>query len=100
MTKTIFDDILQENMQARRETMSFLSWLDLCKSNPSTYASAAERMLNVIGEPKVVDTSKDSRLSRIFMNRTVRIYPAFKDFYGMEETIERIVGYFRHAAQG
>lgn len=100
MTKTIFDDILQENMQARKETMTFLSWLDLCKSNPSTYASAAERMLTVIGEPTVVDTSKDSRLSRIFMNRTVRIYPAFKDFYGMEETIERIVGYFRHAAQG
>jgi DNA replication protein DnaC len=26
--------------------------------------------------------------------------PAFKDFYGMEDTIERIVGFFRHAAQG
>ena len=34
------------------------------------------------------------------MNRTIRIYPAFSDFYGMEETIERIVGFFRHAAQG
>ena len=26
--------------------------------------------------------------------------PAFAEFYGMEETIERIVGFFRHAAQG
>ena len=34
------------------------------------------------------------------MNRTIRIYPAFAEFYGMEETIERIVGFFRHAAQG
>ena len=34
------------------------------------------------------------------MNRTIRVYPTFADFYGMEETIERIVGYFRHAAQG
>ena len=34
------------------------------------------------------------------MNRTIKIYPAFDDFYGMEETIERIVGFFRHAAQG
>ena len=34
------------------------------------------------------------------MNRTIRVYPAFSEFYGMEETIERIVGYFRHAAQG
>ena len=30
----------------------------------------------------------------------MKVYPAFKDFYGLEETIERIVGFFRHAAQG
>ena len=36
----------------------------------------------------------------IFMNRTIRVYPAFAGFYGMEETIERIVCFFRHAAQG
>jgi serine protein kinase len=47
-----------------------------------------------------VDTAKDSRLGRIFMNRTIRTYPAFREFYGMEETIERIVSFFRHAAQG
>ena len=64
------------------------------------YASAPERMLAAIGEPKLVDTSKDARLGRIFMNRTIRVYPAFAEFYGMEETIERIVGFFRHAAQG
>ena len=34
------------------------------------------------------------------MNRTIKVYPSFRDFYGLEETIERIVGYFRHAAQG
>src|SRR5260370_707161 len=35
------------------------------------------------------------------MNRTIKIYPAFADdFFGMEDTIERIVGFFRHAAQG
>src|SRR5690606_22867317 len=53
-----------------------------------------------IGEPTLVDTSKDPRLGRIFLNRTIKIYPTFKDFYGLEETIERIVGFFRHAAQG
>jgi serine protein kinase len=64
------------------------------------YATAHERLLASIGEPKMVDTSKDARLGRIFMNRTVRFYPAFAEFYGMEETIERIVAFFRHAAQG
>ena len=47
-----------------------------------------------------MDTAKDARLGRIFMNRTIRVYPAFSEFYGMEETIERIVSFFRHAAQG
>ena len=85
----------------RRETeMSLAEYLDLCASDPSCYATAAERMLKAIGEPETIDTSKDARQARVFMNRTIRRYPAFADFYGMEETVERIVGFFRHAAQG
>src|SRR3569833_330655 len=53
-----------------------------------------------IGEPELVDTSKDPRLSRIFANKVLKIYPAFRDFYGMEDTIEQIVAFIRHAAQG
>jgi hypothetical protein len=30
----------------------------------------------------------------------MRVYPAFSGFYGMEDSIERIVGFFRHAARG
>jgi serine protein kinase len=80
--------------------MSLEDYLKACAREPMAYASASERMLAAIGEPEMVDTSADSRLGRIFMNRTIRVYPSFVDFYGMEETIERIVGYFRHAAQG
>jgi serine protein kinase len=80
--------------------MSLEDYLKACAREPMAYASAAERMIAAIGEPEMVDTSTDSRLGRIFMNRTIRIYPSFAEFYGMEETIERIVGYFRHAAQG
>ena len=86
---------------AEKETeMSLEDYLKSCAREPMAYASAAERMLAAIGEPQMIDTSQDTRLGRIFMNRTIRIYPAFQDFYGMEETIERIVGFFRHAAQG
>ena len=53
-----------------------------------------------IGEPELVDTSKDPRLSRIFSNKMIRRYPAFDEFYGLEDVIENIVSYFRHAAQG
>ncbi len=87
--------------EARREAeFSLEDYLALCRKDPMAHASAHERMLAAIGEPEIVDTARDSRLSRIFQNRTVKIYPAFAEFYGMEETIERIVGFFRHAAQG
>lgn len=82
------------------ESMTIDDYLNGCKKDKMLYASAAERLVKAIGEPELVDTSKDQRLSRIFSNRTVRIYPAFKEFYGMEDVVERIVGYFRHSAQG
>src|SRR5271168_3085928 len=85
----------------RREVeYSLDDYLRACSDDPSFYAGAAERLLKAIGEPVMVDSSQDPRLGRIFMNRTLKVYPAFEDFYGMEETIERIVGFFRHAAQG
>ena len=85
----------------RREVeMSLDDYLDLCRCDRTTYASAAERMLKAIGEPEMVDTAKDPRLGRIFLNRTIRRYPAFSEFHGMEEAIERIVAFFRHSAQG
>jgi len=87
--------------EGEKETeMSLEDYLKSCAREPMAYASAAERMLSAIGEPQLVDTSQETRLGRIFMNRTIRVYPAFQDFYGMEETIERIVGFLRHAAQG
>jgi serine protein kinase len=82
------------------EEYSIEELLGLCKTDRMVYASAAERMLAAIGEPELVDTRLDPRLSRVFSNKIIKVYPAFKDFYGMEETIEQIVSYFRHAAQG
>ncbi|HEX7645769.1 MAG TPA: PrkA family serine protein kinase [Burkholderiaceae bacterium] len=87
--------------EARSQTdMSMAEYLESCRNDPLRYANAAERLLAAIGEPQMVDTAKDPRLGRIFLNRTMRTYPAFSGFHGMEETIERIVGFFRHAAQG
>ena len=84
----------------KQEDISLQDYLLGCRENKGLYASAAERMIAAIGEPELIDTSADPRLSRIFLNRTIKRYPAFQDFYGMEDTIERIVGYFRYAAQG
>lgn len=80
--------------------MSLLEYLELCKTDKMAFASAGERMLAAIGEPEVIDTSTDPRLSRIFSNKKIRVYKAFNDFYGAEEAIERMVSYFRHFTQG
>src|ERR1700729_1784516 len=80
--------------------MSLSEYLEACRGDPMLYANATERLLAAIGEPQFVDTARHPRLGRIFLNRTIRTYPAFEGFYGMEETIERIVAFFRHAAQG
>src|SRR4029077_19091556 len=89
------------SFEARSQTdMSMAEYLESCRSDPMRYANSAERLLAAIGEPQMIDTARDPRLGRIFLHRTMRTYPAFAGFYRMEETIERIVGFFRHAAQG
>lgn len=94
---------LKSNIAARirqPEIMSLEDYLIGCKTDPMWYATAAERMVSAIGQPTVLDTSTDPRLSRIFSNRKIRVYEAFKDFYGAEEAIEQIATYFRNAAAG
>ena len=86
--------------RTREEEYSLEEYLDICKRDKIAYATAAERMLQAIGEPQTIDTRNDTRLSRIFANKVIKIYPAFEEFYGMEDAIEQVVSYFRHAAQG
>ena len=96
----IFDNFASRYEKTREDEMSLSEYLELCRRDPLAYASAAERMLAAIGEPELLDTRHDPRLSRIFANKVIKIYPAFREFYGMEEVIEQVVSYFRHAAQG
>ena len=102
--QTTVDDLFSayaRGYDAHRDAeLTLPEYLEACRDNPMMYATSTERLLAAIGEPEMVDTSRDARLGRIFMNRTIRAYPAFSEFFGMEETIERIVGFLRHAAQG
>jgi len=97
---SIFSHYRERYEATQQEELSIKEYLDLCKKDPSVYASAAERMLMAIGEPEMVDTAADPRLSRIFSNKIIKRYKAFGDFYGMEECIQQIVSFFKHAAQG
>ncbi|MEK6667838.1 MAG: PrkA family serine protein kinase, partial [Pseudomonadota bacterium] len=86
--------------RTREEEYTLEEYLDICKRDKTAFATAAERMLLAIGEPQMIDTRNDPRLSRIFTNKVIKLYPAFEEFYGMEDAIEQVVSYFRHAAQG
>jgi serine protein kinase len=97
---SIFERYQARYESSREEDMSLQEYLELCKSDPMSYAGAAERLLAAIGEPELIDTHNDPRLSRIFQNKVIKRYPAFSDFYGMEESIEHLVSYLKHAAQG
>mgnify|MGYP002133913018 FL=1 len=87
-------------VRLREEEMSIDEYLALCQRDPMAYGSAAQRMLTAIGEPEMVDTRSDPHLSRLFANKVIRRYPAFAEFYGMEDAIDQVVSFFRHAAQG
>ncbi|PMH44996.1 PrkA family serine protein kinase [Vibrio sp. 10N.286.49.B3] len=97
---SIFDHYQTRYEEAKEEEISLQDFLALCKDNKSAYANAAERLLLAIGEPEIIDTAQDPRLSRIFSNRVISRYKTFEDFYGMEDAIEQIVSYLKHSAQG
>ena len=96
----VFDIFSRDYQRERFETMSLRDWLLAARDDKMLYATPPERMVAAIGEAELVDTAQDPRLARLFSNRTIKTYRAFEGFFGMEDTIERIVGYFKHAAQG
>src|SRR5258705_6769283 len=97
---TLLENYRSSYSNTQDEDLSLEEYLALCKTDACAYATASERMLAAIGEPELFDTRNDPRLSRIFSNRLIRRYPAFREFFGMEDAIDQIVSFFRHAAQG
>lgn len=80
--------------------LSMEDFVKLVKKDKMVSATAAERMLAAIGEPELFDSSTSPRTARIFGNKILRRYKAFETIYGLEEIVEKIVGFFRHSAQG
>ena len=96
---SIFDHYRTRFEAEQEQEFTIDEFLQLCKEDKAAYASAAERLLMAIGEPEMIDTSQNPVLSRIFSNRIIARYPAFAEFYGMEDVIANIVAYCKHAAQ-
>lgn len=98
--ENIIENYVRRFTEAKEEELSLTEYLELCRDDPSAYANPAERLLMAIGEPQLSDTSDNPVLSRLFSNKVIPLYDVFDDFYGLEEPIERIVGFLKHAAQG
>ena len=96
---SIFNCYLSRYEASREEVLTLHEYMELCKSDPSAYASPAERLLMAIGEPELIDTSQNSRLSRIFSNKVIKRYPAFEEFFGMEDSIEQIVSFLKFSLE-
>lgn len=90
----------KDYLKKSQEIMTLQEYLEEAKTNQSVYSTIHERLLKAIGDPIVVDTANDPRLKKIFGSRVIRLYEKFNDFYGTEFSIEAIVSYLRHAAQG
>ena len=52
---SIFTSFQARFESAREEEMSVQEYLELCKTDPMAYATSAERMLQAIGEPQMID---------------------------------------------
>jgi serine protein kinase len=77
-------DKIKTNYSTTANELTIAEYLELCKSDSKVYAKPAERILDAIGAPEYLDTREDPTLSRIFSNKKIKVYPAFREFYGME----------------
>lgn len=99
-TQKFLDEYAKRYETNKEEEMGLDEYLELCAKDPMAYANPAQRLLKAIGEPIQIDTRNDPILSRIFSNKVIQHYSVFDEFFGMEEPIEQIVGFLKHAAQG
>jgi serine protein kinase len=77
-----------------------MEYLTSWASDSGLSANTAGRLLQAIGKPTIVDTSKDPILGRIFDNRTIQAYSRFADLFGVEEAIQTLVEFIRQASVG
>jgi serine protein kinase len=75
-------------------------YLKVLKSDKDASLGPADRLLKAIGKPKLIKTSSDRRLLRLFGNTTIRQYAPFEKIFGIERTVEKVVDFLKHASQG
>lgn len=104
MGKLDFSGIInrdREEHKSKRFEGTFLEYLNIVKENPEISMLAHQRMFKLITEPGIetIKTDENPRLRRIYGNDVVKKYKFFEDeFFGIDNTIMKIVRYFHSAA--
>ena len=99
-----FSTLILEDRKERKVDKfkgTFLDYLNLLKEDTGSYQLAHERLYSLLTEPGVehIKTEEDARLMRIYGKEVIKSYAFFKDdFFGIEQTIMKIVRYFCSAA--
>lgn len=86
----IFDHYRQRYEAAKDEEFTLQEFLTTCRQDRSAYANAAERLLMAIGEPVMVDTAQEPRLSRLFSNRSLHVIRHLKSFTAWKTRLNRL----------
>ena len=97
-------DLIQKDRSERKHQHfegTFLDYLEKVKENPGVVQLAHQRLYRLITDPGVqsVKTEENPRLRRIHGNVVLKKYKFFEDdFFGIDQTIIKIVRYFHAAA--
>lgn len=99
-----FSELIMADRQGRKRKKfkgTFLEYLELLKEDTSSYELAHERLYRLLTQPGVdyIKTEEDARLMRLYGKEVIKRYHFFKDdFFGIDQTIMKLVRYFCSAA--
>jgi serine protein kinase len=100
--ESVFALLKNRHEEQQQKPLSLGEYLDLCREDPMAYASPAERLVAAIyeqGQPELVDTSSESNnLKRVFQSAKIKTFPAFDDFYGIENVVTGLTNFLDSAA--
>lgn len=98
-----FKSLIQRSKEGKRRERfkgSFLDYLEVLHQNPQIVKLSHKRIYDMVMSKgvEVIKTDEDPVLRRIYGHDTIKKYKFFKDFYGIEKVIMKIVRYLKSAA--
>lgn len=103
MARIDFESLIKNDRDERKHhhfSGTLLDYLEIVKTDPKVAMLAHQRMHELLTGRgmEVINTEEHPRLKRIFGNETLKRYSFFKDFYGIDKSVMKIVRYFHAAA--